>query len=142
MGREIDGVASNLIYAAGAVEAGADFVDFTPSEALTCPALLMRSREMGVQVAGRDGSTGQTMLKAAIAQMLLLRGLRLRSWYSSNNLGNHDGLVLSDPEFSWLKMTDKNVFLTNDSLGLSLSTLLESTTLGREVIGRKRSIRL
>ena len=117
MGRGIYSVASNLIYAAGAVEAGADFVDFTPSEALTCPALLMRSRKMGVQVAGRDGSTGQTMLKAAIAQMVLLRGLRLRSWYSSNNLGNHDGLVLSDPEFSWLKMADKKRFLNERQLG-------------------------
>jgi myo-inositol-1-phosphate synthase len=52
------------------------------------------------------------MLKAAIAQMLVLRGLRLRSWYSSNHLGNRDGLVLSDPEFSRLKIADKKRGLT------------------------------
>jgi myo-inositol-1-phosphate synthase len=100
-------VPASLIYAAGAIEAAADFVDFTPSEGLTCPALWGRADERGTQLVGRDGSTGQTMLKAAIAATLTLRGLAPRSWYSSNHLGNDDGLVLSDPDFKWLKLSDK-----------------------------------
>jgi myo-inositol-1-phosphate synthase len=107
LARPADEVPAGVIYAAAAVEAGADFVDFTPSESLVCPALWSRSAAAGLQLAGRDGSTGETMLKAAVATMLSLRGLRLRSWYSSNHLGNRDGLVLSDPDFSWLKIADK-----------------------------------
>lgn len=100
-------VPGNLIYAMASIESGADIIDFTPSEGLTSPALIARGVSNGVQIVGRDGSTGQTMLKAAVAEMLVLRGLRLRSWFSSNHLGNHDGLVLSSEEFSWLKIQDK-----------------------------------
>jgi myo-inositol-1-phosphate synthase len=71
-----------------------------------------RAVERGSQLVGRDGSTGQTMLKAAIASMLGLRGLALRSWYSSNHLGNDDGLVLADPDYTWLKLRDKARGLT------------------------------
>jgi myo-inositol-1-phosphate synthase len=107
LSRPYDSVPASLIYAAGAISAGADFVDFTPSEALTCPALWKLADERGVQLVGRDGSTGQTMMKAALAEMLRLRGLAPRSWYSSNHLGNEDGRILSDPEYSWLKLADK-----------------------------------
>ena len=100
-------VPGNLIYAMAAVESGAHIIDFTPSEGLTSPALIARGASKGIQIVGRDGSTGQTMLKAAIAEMLVLRGLHLRSWFSSNHLGNHDGLVLSSDEYSWLKIQDK-----------------------------------
>ena len=105
--RPVDSVPGSLIYAAAAVESGADFLDFTPSEPLTCPALLRQAEARGSQLVGRDGSTGQTMLKAAVAAMLQLRGLAPRSWYSSNHLGNTDGRVLGDPRFNWLKIKDK-----------------------------------
>jgi myo-inositol-1-phosphate synthase len=105
--RRLDSVPGSLIYAAGAVEAGADFIDFTPSEPLICPALLARAETRSSQLVGRDGSTGQTMLKAAVAEMLQLRGLAPRSWYSSNHLGNADGRVLADSRFTWLKLQDK-----------------------------------
>jgi myo-inositol-1-phosphate synthase len=112
LARPTNTVPANLLYAVAALVAGAHFVDFTPSEALTCPAVLARSFEARLQLAGRDGSTGQTMMKAAVASMMLARGFRLRSWFSSNHLGNHDGLVLADQEFAWLKMADKKRFLS------------------------------
>ncbi|MGG7377993.1 hypothetical protein ACQ7B2_04280, partial [Escherichia coli] len=71
-----------------AIRARAHFVDFTPSETLECEAVSSLAAVNGVQVAGRDGSTGQTMLKVTIAEMLRLRNLRLKSWYSTNILGN------------------------------------------------------
>ena len=101
--RGADTVPASAIYAAGAIDAGADFVDFTPSEGLTAPALWYLAEERGTQLVGRDGSTGQTMLKAAIASMLRLRGFPLRSWFSSNHLGNSDGLVLAEPGFKLVK---------------------------------------
>jgi len=105
--RAHNSVPGSLIYAAGAICAGADFVDFTPSEALTSPALWSLADANGMQLVGRDGSTGQTMLKAAVASMLKIRGLAPRSWYSSNHLGNEDGRVLAEPDYRWLKLADK-----------------------------------
>jgi myo-inositol-1-phosphate synthase len=116
LARPTNTVPANLLYAVAALVAGAHFIDFTPSEALTCPAVLARSYEAGLQIAGRDGSTGQTMVKAAVASMMLARGFRLRSWFSSNHLGNHDGLVLADREFAWLKIADKKRFLSEHIL--------------------------
>jgi myo-inositol-1-phosphate synthase len=105
--RKPDAVPGALLYAAGAILGGADFVDFTPGEALTCPALWGMAVDRCVQLAGRDGSTGQTMLKAAVGEMLQLRGIPPESWYSSNHLGNNDGFVLAQPEYNWLKLADK-----------------------------------
>lgn len=105
--RKPDSVPGALLYAAGAILGGADFVDFTPGEALTCPALWEMAVDRDVQLAGRDGSTGQTMLKAAVGEMLQLRGLPPESWYSSNHLGNNDGFVLAQPDYNWLKLADK-----------------------------------
>ncbi len=101
-------VPSGLIYAIGAVRAGAHFIDFTPSETLECEAIDSLAEENHVQVAGRDGSTGQTMLKVTIAEMLRIRNLRLKSWYSTNILGNHDGYVLGLEGHDEIKLRDKS----------------------------------
>lgn len=94
-------------YLQGAILAGAHFVDFTPSDALEHTAFLELARQSGVQLAGRDGSTGQTMLKLHVGELLRRRSLRLRAWYSANILGNNDGRVLSVPEHRVVKIQDK-----------------------------------
>ncbi|MEE1766336.1 inositol-3-phosphate synthase [Streptomyces sp. SP18BB07] len=101
-------VPASLIYALGAVRAGADFVDFTPGRCLEYPVLLDFATRRGVQLAGRDGSTGQTMLKMTLGDLLRSRGLRVRAWYSTNVIGNHDGYVLSLPEHAVIKFADKH----------------------------------
>lgn len=102
-----DELPSGLLYALGSVLAGAHFVDFTPSETLETPALNELAKEMGIQLAGRDGSTGQTLLKIVVAQMLKIRNLRLQSWFSTNLIGNHDGYVLNLPGYAYTKLHDK-----------------------------------
>lgn len=103
----INSIPSCLIYAIASVLAGAHFVDFTPSETIETPALNELALENGVQLAGRDGSTGQTMLKVIIAQLLKIRNFHLDSWFSTNILGNHDGYVLNLPGHDEIKISDK-----------------------------------
>lgn len=98
---------SSVMYAIAAIESGAHFVDFTPSETLEFGFINLLAKKYGVQVSGRDGSTGQTMLKLTIANMLKIRNLHLDAWYSTNIIGNHDGYVLSMPEHSVTKIQDK-----------------------------------
>jgi myo-inositol-1-phosphate synthase len=100
-------VQSGLIYALGSILAGAHFVDFTASETLECPLLGELAEECGVQFAGRDGSTGETMLKLVVAEMFRIRNLRVHGWFGTNILGNHDGYVLGLPGYDQTKMHDK-----------------------------------
>lgn len=100
-------VSSGVVYTYAAILAGVDVIDFTPSESLVNAGLRQLAEQRGVQLVGRDGSTGQTMLKGAIADMFARRGLRVESWYSSNHLGNRDGLALVSEGFSEIKLADK-----------------------------------
>lgn len=95
-------------YAEAAVLQGCDFVEFTPTDTIT-DQLVAAARQTGSQLAGRDGSTGQTFLKLVLAGALTTRGLQINSWYSTNVLGNHDGLVLANPEFAHEKIHDKRL---------------------------------
>ncbi len=48
-------------------------------------------------LAGKDGKTGQTMMKSVLAPAFRARGLRVAGWFSTNLLGNEDGRTLNDP---------------------------------------------
>ena len=100
-------ISSAMLYAFAAIETGCPFVDFTPNVTLKVPALLQLAEEKNVPLAGRDGNTGQTLIKTVIVQMFKIRNLKLNGWYSTNILGNNDGLVLSMPEHRQTKMEDK-----------------------------------
>ncbi|MFD4636574.1 inositol-3-phosphate synthase [Lentzea sp. NPDC058436] len=101
-------VPSSVVYALGAIRAGAHFVDFTPGRCLDSALVHRLAAEHAVQLAGRDGSTGQTMLKMALGELLKSRGFRVRGWYSTNVIGNHDGYVLSLPQHAVVKLSDKS----------------------------------
>ena len=98
----------SLVYGLAAVRSGSHFVDFTPGAALESPLLHRAAEKSNVQLAGRDGSTGQTYLKHWLAEALLLRGIKINGWYSTNVIGNHDGYVLSMPNHSIIKLADKH----------------------------------
>ena len=98
---------SGLMYAVGSVLTGSHFVDFTPSTTLDVTPLFHLASITGSRLAGRDGSPGETMLKAVLLEMFARRNLLPSSWFSTNLLGNHDGLVLSNPEYSRTKQSDK-----------------------------------
>lgn len=86
--------------------------NFTPS--LTkIPALEKLSETTGTPIAGEDGKTGQTLLKTVLAPMFVVRQLKVDGWYSTNILGNNDGLVLNDPASNKTKVQSKLSVLEN-----------------------------
>jgi myo-inositol-1-phosphate synthase len=103
-----DGVLpDSLLYAYAALASGCPYVNFTPSFGATAPALEQLALERGVPHAGRDGKTGETLLKSALAPMFAMRQLRVRSWTGFNVLGNADGEALANPETAASKVASK-----------------------------------
>jgi myo-inositol-1-phosphate synthase len=72
------------------------------------PALADHAKRTKTPFAGMDGKTGQTLLKTALASMFRVRRLRIEGWYSTNLLGNNDGLVLDDPGSNKTKVLSKS----------------------------------
>lgn len=93
--------------AVAAIRAGCAFVDFTPGAALTSPAVVGMAADHDVPVAGRDGKTGETLLKSVLAPMFADRALRVRSWAGTNLLGGGDGAQLADPANAATKLASK-----------------------------------
>ncbi|MGW0601605.1 inositol-3-phosphate synthase [Streptomyces sp. NPDC002776] len=106
----------SALYAWAALETGCAFVDFTPSTGARLPALDELARERGLPYAGRDGKTGETLLKAALAPMFAHRALRVRSWSGTNLLGGGDGATLADPASAASK-TDSKALVLEGVLG-------------------------
>jgi myo-inositol-1-phosphate synthase len=97
----------SALYAWAALDLGVPYVNFTPSVGAALPALDELARARGVPHAGRDGKTGETLLKSALAPMFRMRHLEVRSWVGFNVLGNADGLALSDPSTAASKTESK-----------------------------------
>ncbi|WP_047865606.1 inositol-3-phosphate synthase [Rubrobacter aplysinae] len=87
-----------MIYAYAAIREGVPYANGAPSLAVEIPALLQLAAELGVPVAGKDFKTGQTLIKTILAPGIRARALGLEGWFSTNLLGNRDGMVLEDPE--------------------------------------------
>ncbi len=103
-------------YAAAAIAAGCPYVNFTPAVGLRAPGLAERARDAGLPHAGRDGKTGQTLLRAALAPMFTQRALTVRSWSGANLLGGGDGAALAEPAAAEAKNAGKARVLA-DTLG-------------------------
>lgn len=109
-------IAPAMLYAYAAIAESVPYGNFAPSVAADIPALVEFAKRQGVPIAGKDGKTGQTMIKTAIAPAFKTRALKVEGWYSTNILGNRDGLALSDPESLKSKVTTKGSVL-DDILG-------------------------
>lgn len=107
MARNSNDLTSAMAYAIGSIESKCAFADFTANITLEVPGIVELSERYGVPIAGRDGNTGQTLMKTVIGEMLYIRNFRLLGWYSTNILGNNDGRVLARQEHRALKMADK-----------------------------------
>ena len=103
-------------YAYAAIQAGGGYANFTPSVAADVPALEALAQQRGVPLAGKDGKTGQTMLKTVLAPALRSRALTVEGWFSTNLLGNRDGRALEDPDSLAAKLATKRDLL-NGLLG-------------------------
>lgn len=108
-----------LLYAYAAITAGVPYANFTPSLAAEAPALVALAERYAVPITGKDGKTGQTMLKTVLAPGLRSRALRVEGWFSSNILGNRDGLALDDPASLAAKVATKGSVL-DDLLGYEI----------------------
>ncbi|GLW07146.1 myo-inositol-1-phosphate synthase [Microtetraspora sp. NBRC 13810] len=95
-------------YAYAAFRAGCGYVEFTPSTGPTLPALAELAAREGVPFAGRDGKTGETLVKSALAPMFAGRALQVRSWSGLNLLGGGDGATLADPAARASKQISKD----------------------------------
>ncbi len=104
------------LYAAAALRAGCGYVNFTPSTGLHHPALAQLAAEAGVPYAGRDGKTGQTLLRSVLGPMFQQRALAVRAWSGTNLLGGGDGAALADPAAAAAKNAGKERVLA-DTLG-------------------------
>ncbi|MDX3745073.1 inositol-3-phosphate synthase [Streptomyces sp. AK08-02] len=104
------------LYAAAAVRAGCPYVNFTPSTGLRTSALTDAAAAGALPHAGRDGKTGQTLLRAALAPMFVQRALEVRAWSGTNLLGGGDGAALADPGAAAAKNAGKERVLA-DTLG-------------------------
>jgi len=100
-------VPASALYAYAALDMGVPYVNFTPSVGASLPSLEELARVRGVPHAGRDGKTGETLLKSALAPMFRMRHLHVRTWVGFNVLGNADGLALSDPATAASKTESK-----------------------------------
>lgn len=104
------------LYAAAALAAGCPYVNFTPSTGLHHPALASPARSSRLPYAGRDGKTGQTLLRSVLGPMFAQRALAVRAWSGTNLLGGGDGASLADPAAAAAKNAGKERVLA-DTLG-------------------------
>lgn len=107
---------ASSLYALAALRAGCPYVNFTPSTGLHHPLLREMARCSGLPYAGRDGKTGQTLLRSVLAPMLAQRALAVRAWSGTNLLGGGDGAALADPGAAAAKNAGKAAVL-RDTLG-------------------------
>ncbi|MBF0473304.1 MAG: inositol-3-phosphate synthase [Nitrospirae bacterium] len=105
-------ITTGMIYTYAGIKNGCHVINFTPSISIELPAIQEFAKKNKVMIAGKDGKTGQTLYKTAIAPMLKHRGLKLTGWYSTNILGNRDGQVLHDPEHRATKIGSKSAVLS------------------------------
>ena len=94
--RDDDAISPAMLYAYAAIDSDTPYANFTPSVAADVQPLADLAARRGVPVAGKDGKTGQTLMKTVIAPALRDRALHVDGWFSTNILGNSDGKALDD----------------------------------------------
>lgn len=114
---------ASSLYAIAAMQSGCHFVNFTPSIGSDIPGLDQYARAQQVLHIGRDGKTGETLMKAVLAPMFAARNLKVMSWVGHNIFGNLDGKVLDDPVNKANKVKSKDHLLT-EILGYKPQTLV------------------
>ena len=94
---DVEHVAPSMCYAYAALSEGAPFIMGAPNTTVDIPAMWQLAEKTGVPIAGKDFKTGQTLVKSGFAPIIGTRCLGLSGWFSTNILGNRDGLVLDEP---------------------------------------------
>jgi len=90
-------IAPSMCYAYAALKEDCPFIMGAPNTTVDIPAMWQLSEETKVPIAGKDFKTGQTLVKSGFAPIIGARMLGMSGWFSTNILGNRDGLVLDEP---------------------------------------------
>ena len=90
-------VAPSMCYAYAALSEGCPFIMGAPNTTVDIPAMWELAEKTKMPIAGKDFKTGQTLVKSGFAPIIGDRCLGLHGWFSTNILGNRDGLVLDEP---------------------------------------------
>ncbi|UCD02613.1 MAG: inositol-3-phosphate synthase [Candidatus Aenigmatarchaeota archaeon] len=90
-------ISPSMIYAYASIMEGVPYANGAPHLTTDIPALDALAREKVVAISGKDFKTGQTLMKTMVAPGIKSRMLGVKGWFSTNILGNRDGLVLDDP---------------------------------------------
>ncbi len=91
-------VAPSMCYAYAALSEGCPFIMGAPNTTVDIPAMWEMAENTKMPIAGKDFKTGQTLVKSGFAPIIGTRCLGLEGWFSTNILGNRDGLVLDEPQ--------------------------------------------
>ncbi|MEI7685274.1 MAG: inositol-3-phosphate synthase [Planctomycetota bacterium] len=100
-------------YAWAALDLGIPYVNFTPSLGSSFPAALELCELKKTCTTGKDGKTGETLMKTVLAPMFKHRNLEILSWVGHNIFGNRDGLVLDDPVNKSSKIETKDQVISS-----------------------------
>lgn len=122
-GGDPDTLPSSTLYALAAVSQGYSHINFTPSLGASLAAIHAMADRNGALLAGKDGKTGETLMKTVLAPMFAARNLEVMSWVGHNIFGNRDGIILDDPKNKASKVTTKDQVVTQ-ILGYKPSTLV------------------
>ena len=90
-------IAPSMCYAYATLAEGCPFIMGAPNTTVDIPAMWELSEKTNMPIAGKDFKTGQTLVKSGFAPIIGTRCLGLNGWFSTNILGNRDGLVLDEP---------------------------------------------
>ncbi|MDR3623016.1 MAG: inositol-3-phosphate synthase [Paludisphaera borealis] len=99
-------------YALAALEEGHTYLNFTPSLGASFPAAWELAETTGSLFGGKDGKTGETLMKTVLAPMFAARNFKVMSWVGHNIFGNRDGVVLDDPKNKSSKVETKDKVIT------------------------------
>jgi myo-inositol-1-phosphate synthase len=104
---------ASSLYAWAALDLGLPYINFTPSLGASVPALLQLAEQRRTVTGGKDGKTGETLMKSVLAPMFAARNWQLLSWVGHNIFGNRDGQVLDDPTNKASKIRTKDQVISS-----------------------------
>jgi myo-inositol-1-phosphate synthase len=102
-----------FLYACAALLEDCSYINFTPNIGAEIPGLEDLALRRQLPHVGKDGKTGETLLKTALAPIFEARALRVRSWVGYNILGNSDGQSLTNPAARDAKTRSKDQQIRN-----------------------------
>ncbi len=106
-------VPASALYAWAALDLGVPYINFTPSLGASFPAAVDLANERKASVSGKDGKTGETLMKTVLAPMFAHRNFKILSWVGHNIFGNRDGIVLDDPTNKASKIQTKDKVISS-----------------------------